>query len=100
MNQTHEPTLYDVMDILGTIHERFDGIDAKLDGHDRGFEKLLTRMDTIDERIGGVEKKVSDVVVTLADMQDDVTSILLGMDTHTEKIVRHERRIGALEKAV
>ena len=97
MNQTHEPTLYDVMDAMKIFGNNLESLHTRVT---KGFETFNYRMDTMDERLVTVERGVSNLTVKFADMQEDMTSILLGMDTHTEKIVRHERRIGALEKAV
>lgn len=76
--QNHEPTLHEVMGILNTMNTRMDGYD--------------TQFSSINQTLGSVKD-------TLDEMQEELTSALLALDTDSIKLLNHEKRIRRLEKS-
>ena len=73
-----EPTLHDVMGILNTMNTRMDGADIQLS--------------SMNQALGAVKD-------TLGEMQEELTSALLALDTDSIKLLNHEKRIRRLEKS-
>lgn len=71
-----------------------------LEGMDRVFQKLSTRMDTIDDRLGVIEKKVSNIEGVVLEMRDDLDAGLKAIDKHSIQLMDHTKRIGRIEKRI
>jgi hypothetical protein len=74
--KTPEPTLHDVVQIMGSIHTRMDGMDA---------------------RLGNMEHDLGELKGTVLDMREDLTSALTAIDKDAETLINHEQRIVKLE---
>lgn len=80
----HEPTLYDVMDVLGTMSDRMDGMDV--------------RFDSIDTRFNTLERDMNQIKVIVLDNQETLEALANAVDKYAVMIIDHERRITQLER--
>ena len=124
MNNTfnHEPTLYDVMDILVTMDGRFTGIETKLEGVDSRLNGIDSRLDGVDSRFDLLEENmtkgfiathnridildehVEDLTQAVSKLSLQFTHLEGTVDDHTEyiednaeKMSKHDSRIKKLE---
>lgn len=87
-----EPTLGEV---LAVMNERFALVENKID---QRFEMMNERADGVDARLGDLQRGQTKLQNQVADIQDDLTSVLHASDKDALTIINHERRIVRLEK--
>lgn len=87
-----EPTLGE---ILAVMNERFALVENKID---QRFGMMNERADGVDARLGDLQRGQTKLQNQVADIQDDLTSVLHASDKDALTIINHERRIVHLEK--
>lgn len=87
-----EPTLGEV---LAVMNERFMLVENKID---QRFGMMNERVDSVDARLGDLQRGQTKLQNQVADMQDDVASVLHASDKDALTIIDHERRLARLEK--
>lgn len=87
-----EPTLGEV---LAVMNERFTLVENKID---QRFGMMNERADGVDARLGDLQRGQTKLQNQVADIQDDLTSVLHASDKDALTIINHERRIVRLEK--
>ena len=105
--RTKEPTLGEFFTFVkkgfAGMEKRFDLVDeraALLDKKiDHRFALSNERMNSIDARLGDIQRQVNKTQVMVADVQDDLTTLGAALDQDSERVVDHEVRIKKLEAA-
>ncbi len=97
----HEPTLYDVMDILVTIDGRFNAVDARFDSLEdkinKGYIATHNRIDNLDERVIDLTQAVSKLSLQFAHLEDTVDDHTEYIEDNSTKMSKHDSRIKKLE---
>lgn len=104
-----EPTLYDVMDMLVSMHQRMDSIetqfevrfdsgDSRLTGLDKGQQMLLENMYSVQGQLHTLEHKVSGMNVRLAKVENTAEDMSDTLTSFVFEVRGQERRIRKLEK--
>ncbi len=87
-----EPTLGEV---LGVMNERFSLVEARID---QKFEIMTERSNSLDARMGDMQRSQAKLANQVADIQDDLASALHATDNDGSAIMNHEHRVSHLEK--
>lgn len=87
-----EPTLGEV---LAVMNERFGLVEARID---QRFSTMTERGDSVDARLGDLQRGQTKIQNTIGDIQDDLASALHATDNDGSAILNHEHRISRLEK--
>lgn len=103
----HEPTLYDVMEALGGLGERIDGVcrhlvsvEARLSVVEVKIDTMGVRIDEIDMRLVSVESRLFGVEVKITDMQEELTALSRAVDTDAVMLLNQQRRLQNVERSI
>ncbi len=95
-----EPTNGELLEVMqkafGYVEDRFDLMQAQMN---QRFAVVDERLDSIDARLGVVERDLSRLKVSVADLQEDVTALAAAFDRDSVTLINHGERIERLEEA-
>lgn len=91
-SKTAEPTLGEV---LAVMNERFTLVENRIDQRSGAVNE---RIDSVDARLGVLQRGQAKIDNTLGDIQDDLAAALHAADNDGSAILNHEHRISHLEK--
>jgi len=92
VSEKDDLTLRDVVGILELTNQKIDGISTAV-------LTINRRADSLEVRMGSMERNQEKLRGGIADMQDDLTTALAALDTDSLKVLDHEQRIRRLEKS-
>lgn len=100
MNKEEEiPTLTEVYDSMlkcfSYFEDRFNLVDARID---QRFGVVDERLDSLDARLGVIERDTSKIRSTLAEVQEDLATLSVAFDRDAVTLVNHGIRIERLEE--
>jgi hypothetical protein len=101
--KSEEPTMTELYDSMNRsfsyFEERFNLVDARMDQRFGLVDDKLMNLDSrIDLRLTVIERDLNNMKLSLADLQDDVTSLGAAFDRDSMTLLDHGKRIKRLEK--
>ena len=68
---TDRNLLEGILEQLGAMNSRFDGIDKRLDTMDSRFDTMDSRFDAMDKRLDTIDDRLGKIEETVEEIQED-----------------------------